>query len=306
MASYQIERRKRGPIGLIFLVLFWAFNALMALWVVSATATISTNYESIDSEAGRAGAAIGSALGMSMLMGIWLTGAVVLGLFVLFTRGPKIIETIESSAGAAAVAGTGAPRARRMPWWGWGLGVVALLLLVGILTPSSPPPTSTSGSPAQELAEGAAIEGTPYIATPQRSNWTYDAETDEMRDATDRFATSISTNRVNMGFPYNDVAMSIVLRNSARHGRDILLTLNEGQFQCRYDGCSIIAKFDDGELQTFSVNEAASGTNGVLFIRNQTRFLALLRGASRVTIEAQFFSHGAEQFTFDVSGLEWE
>ncbi|ANW00928.1 hypothetical protein LMTR13_12860 [Bradyrhizobium icense] len=43
------------------------------------------------SEAGRAGAAIGTTLGTGFIISIWTCGSIVLGLFVLFTRGRKVI-----------------------------------------------------------------------------------------------------------------------------------------------------------------------------------------------------------------------
>jgi hypothetical protein len=39
-------------------------------------------------EAEEAGQAVGAAIGTSMLLGIWVVGDIILGLFVLFTR-PK-------------------------------------------------------------------------------------------------------------------------------------------------------------------------------------------------------------------------
>ncbi len=95
MPTYQIERRKRGFFGWIFLVAFWLFNAFMAFALFAGLSNVSNMSSTLTSDAERAGAAIGTTIGASMILGIWLAGAVILGLFVLFTRGTKIIETIE-------------------------------------------------------------------------------------------------------------------------------------------------------------------------------------------------------------------
>jgi hypothetical protein len=49
------------------------------------------SYQTAGSEAGRAGAAIGTALGASIIVVLWACGALILGLFVMFTRGKMVI-----------------------------------------------------------------------------------------------------------------------------------------------------------------------------------------------------------------------
>jgi hypothetical protein len=86
----QIERRKRGIFGWLV-----AINALMVWWMIMAfqvhgeiSATTTTAAES-------AGTAIGTGLAVTMILWIWLFGAFILGIMMFFTRGRRIIETIE-------------------------------------------------------------------------------------------------------------------------------------------------------------------------------------------------------------------
>ncbi|WP_156453336.1 hypothetical protein [Polycladidibacter hongkongensis] len=46
---------------------------------------------SIQSDAESAGLAIGGTIGSGMLLTFWVLGDIILGLFVLFTRGKKVI-----------------------------------------------------------------------------------------------------------------------------------------------------------------------------------------------------------------------
>jgi hypothetical protein len=79
----------------VFLVIFWVFNALMAVWMVAAIGITADGAGPGATEAERAGAAIGSAIGLSMVLSVWLIGAALLGLFVMMTRGRKVIsETV--------------------------------------------------------------------------------------------------------------------------------------------------------------------------------------------------------------------
>jgi hypothetical protein len=93
----RIERRKRGIIGWIFLLLFWGFNALMAFSFVAGLSGTAESYATMGTEAERAGHAIGTMIGGGMILGIWAMGALILGLFVFLTRGDKVIvETRDS------------------------------------------------------------------------------------------------------------------------------------------------------------------------------------------------------------------
>ena len=89
------ETRKRGFFGWIFLLLFIAFNALMLLWLVAYWSQLSGTTAA--SEAEQAGRAIGGAIGSGMLLSIWAMGDIILGIFVLLTRGRKTIieETVQ-------------------------------------------------------------------------------------------------------------------------------------------------------------------------------------------------------------------
>lgn len=88
------ETRRRGFLGWIFLLLFLAFNALMATWTIGYWAAIAPMTAGGDAAA--TGAAIGATVGTGLILFIWATGAVILGVFVLISRGRKIIveETV--------------------------------------------------------------------------------------------------------------------------------------------------------------------------------------------------------------------
>lgn len=94
MATVQREVSDRTTFGKIVKWLFIGFNVLMLVWMVSACAAVSDVNQQAVNDAERAGAAIGTGLGMTFLLFIWGVGDVILGMFVLFTRRKKLI-TIE-------------------------------------------------------------------------------------------------------------------------------------------------------------------------------------------------------------------
>lgn len=85
----RTERRQRSPWGEFIKWVFVAFNVLMLLWLISALNAVSQF--TAPSDAARVGHALGSVIGISMVLGLWVIGDVILGAFVLLTRGNKVV-----------------------------------------------------------------------------------------------------------------------------------------------------------------------------------------------------------------------
>lgn len=83
----QLRKAKRSVFGKIVKWGFIGFNGLMAFWLFAGM-NAATEGMGAMSEAEKAGAAIGTGLGAAMIFALWFFGAVILGMFVLFTR-PK-------------------------------------------------------------------------------------------------------------------------------------------------------------------------------------------------------------------------
>lgn len=83
-----LRKPRRSLFGKLTVGVFWVFNALMALWIFAAMRQGSEFQESLATEAERAGAAVGTGIGVTMLLILWVIGAVILGLMALLTR-PK-------------------------------------------------------------------------------------------------------------------------------------------------------------------------------------------------------------------------
>lgn len=94
--TVQVERRQRGFFGRVFQILFWMFNILMLLWLVTSLLGMGDVANKAATDAEKAGAGIGIILGLGVIFWTWLIGALVFGLMMYASRGKKIIETIES------------------------------------------------------------------------------------------------------------------------------------------------------------------------------------------------------------------
>jgi hypothetical protein len=95
MARKLIETRKRGFFGYVTLALFWLANGLMALWLFGAMASWGKMGVATMSEAEKAGAGLGMAIGLGVTFSIWACVAIITGLFAYMTRGRKEILEVD-------------------------------------------------------------------------------------------------------------------------------------------------------------------------------------------------------------------
>lgn len=86
--GFQLKKPKRGFLGKLIKYGFIVFNIFMLIWLVVGMQGASEVMQQTTNEAQQAGAAIGTGIGAALIIGIWVAGDIILGLFVLFTR-PK-------------------------------------------------------------------------------------------------------------------------------------------------------------------------------------------------------------------------
>ena len=92
----RTEREKRGFFGALFKWFLILFNVLMLIILVAGLANVGDLLDKAGSEAERAGAAVGTTLGIAIILFFWVVGTVILGMLALVTRGSKrvIIEEV--------------------------------------------------------------------------------------------------------------------------------------------------------------------------------------------------------------------
>lgn len=83
----QLRKPQRSFFGKLLKWTFILFNILMIFWLVGGVGEATKGMDAMN-EAQRAGTAIGTGIGAAMIIGLWVFGDIVLGLFVLLTR-PK-------------------------------------------------------------------------------------------------------------------------------------------------------------------------------------------------------------------------
>ena len=127
-----------------------------------------------------------------------------------------------------------------------------------------------------------------------------------MSSAKTYWATVVSTNQIELGFPYGGPQRaSLTLRTHPRHGKDVIFRIEKGQLLCRsYDGCSVLVRFDEDKAVCYRANGPADNSTETLFLSNYSGFAERLLRAKRVRISAEIYQAGAPVFEFDVSGFD--
>ena len=82
-----LRKSKRSFFGKLVMLVFWGFNVLMVAWIWGGTQNAVETSSGL-SGAEAVGAAIGTGIGVTLLVIIWLIGTIILGIMAMLTR-PK-------------------------------------------------------------------------------------------------------------------------------------------------------------------------------------------------------------------------
>ena len=115
-----------------------------------------------------------------------------------------------------------------------------------------------------------------------------------------------SADTFTFGFPYAGAQRATLeVRNHPRWGRSVMLSIERGQFVCSsFVPCETKIRFDDGPIEEWRLTTPSDDSTDLRFIADDGRFVALLRRARTVRIEAAFYQEGTRTFVFDVTGYE--
>jgi len=94
MSIIRTEKRERTFAGKLIKWTFLGFNLFMTIWIAGGLYTVSKI--PMHSAAEKLGAGIGTTIGVTVLLVLWASGDLILGILLLVTRGNKV--TIEESS----------------------------------------------------------------------------------------------------------------------------------------------------------------------------------------------------------------
>lgn len=140
-----------------------------------------------------------------------------------------------------------------------------------------------------------------------KSTWIYRSEKDSMGRGEIKWAQVKSINSFEFEFPYQgEQYATLELRKHPKYGRDVILSIERGQFLCGTQGCKVEVSFGDGKPVTFNAVESEDHSTTYLFLRNSDKFVAGLKKVDSIAIESTFFRQGTRVMRFSVSKLDWK
>lgn len=179
----------------------------------------------------------------------------------------------------------------------------AILIIGGVLVFAAMIDGQRGGSPTSQRAPAKA----PVEVPKPGAQWRYGSFVDEMSGKASKLAAVTSGNSFRFTAPYSGLQFAeLTLRNHPRHGRDAILSIQRGQFDCRLDGCSLQVRFDDGPAREFRFSKPESSDSTTLFVRDYGTFYSSLSKAGLVRIEGKFYQQDPVVFMFNVSDLDPE
>jgi hypothetical protein len=149
------------------------------------------------------------------------------------------------------------------------------------------------------------VENPPNPIKPME-NWTYFESDYEMGRGKIKQAGTKSTNTLSFNFPYQGPQQGVLgLRIHPKYGKDVILSIEKGQFLTGIDGCNVLVRFDDDQPITFWAKPAADHSTTMVFLNNYQQFVTNLKRAKKVKIEAPYYQEGNQILEFNVDGLKW-
>ena len=168
-------------------------------------------------------------------------------------------------------------------------------------SPNATPVVSTITDPWASLPSDTAAAATP-------ANWSYEHSDYKMGKGRVHQAITDSTNTVNFGFPYaGSQRGTLLLRTHPKSGRDVILSIERGQFLVRgYEDSRALVRFDDGEPVSYAIVGAEDHSTETVFFRDYQGFVDRMLKAKRVRVSVPVYRQGSPVFEFEVSGFDAE
>ncbi len=185
-----------------------------------------------------------------------------------------------------------------------------LLLLAGatlIISCNSSQKSSSSDSTKTDTGKAKTADAAKEDKPAATNSWVYKTDTDKMTSKVNHHAILIATNKLDFEAPYDGGSTaSIVIRQKGK-GSDVLLVVDKGQFNCEItDGCKVNIRFDNNQPISFQASEPSDGSSTILFISPEKKFIANVKKAKKMIVQAEFYQSGLRTMEFNVDGLKWD
>lgn len=154
-----------------------------------------------------------------------------------------------------------------------------------------------------------AIGLTLFAALPSASaDWKYIDGTSKLTGEATKTAEIISTNSMDLKFPYqgrNTGRLSVI--KAGKGPASAIFDFDKGQTMCSNPAsCLLMIRFDDAKPVTFEGSRSADHATNVVFLNNSGKFISLATKAKRIYVGLNLYQNGTQLLEFNsVKPLEW-
>lgn len=154
--------------------------------------------------------------------------------------------------------------------------------------------------------ETTTTTSTPTTTIPIGAQWNYSTSKDEMDGTETKYASIESINTLSFDFPYQgEQRMRLTFRSNKKTGKEALLLIEKGQFNCSAGRCSVLIKFDDGQPVLYSAGAAASGRSDALFVLNASSLISAMKKKKQMMLQVDFYQYPNKVLRFNVEGFDF-
>lgn len=186
----------------------------------------------------------------------------------------------------------------------WKMVCLAILLLLVSYYFLSPKDNGIDQNSITTQVAQQTIESSKLPEKEKPENWRYLEKTDKMG----RHIKMASTSSINSLFENSSLSAGFLhLRIHTQYGKGIMLGAGfGGEFSTDDKNCKVLVRFDEGKPEWYKTSKPSDDDADTLFIQDYSKFVAQLKNAKKVLIEAPFYNKGKRILEFNVEGLKWE
>ena len=136
--------------------------------------------------------------------------------------------------------------------------------------------------------------------------WNYQESNEKMGRGAIKNAYVKSLNKLSFDFPYQGIQnATLQLRKHPKYGKNVIVSIDKGQFLCHYNGCKVSVRFDNGKPIRYNATEPSDHSTTYLFINDYKNFVRRAKKAKKIYIEAEFYQEGTRVMEFNSEGLKF-
>jgi len=213
----------------------------------------------------------------------------------------------EVSSSAKTCPHCGIKQQPSLTWLFISIGCLILILLFSSGTNNTTSQSSTAAELTTSTEQPATEQAIAVVDTPIVNSWTYNDFKDDTSGKTGQIASIRSNNYTTLDFPYRGKTYATLsIRKHPRHGKDIYVSVDQGQLHCQYDNCYISIRYDEGPVLKNYVSEPADNSNTTYFLSKTNTVKNSIKKSKKMYIELMFFSQGSYTFEFNTENLDPE